>query len=287
MTYPFVQAKWFTPGGMKQPRAIVIHMAEGAGTVSWLTHPTNDNSSHFVIELSGRIVQMVRDADASHSLHWDTAHWSASTCGGTFDAAVARTLLGDGASDPNAYIFAVECEGFASSGPNTDQVASLRKLIADLRTRHPSLRGLLGHRDFQGYKACPGCHVFDKFTHGVFDVTPAKITDETPKQITLGVGKKYYDLDGTTVLNSGISTALTWRASPFGVGTKRAMYATVNSIRRVVLVFPTQTRDIPVPVAVPDPTQLAAARTEGFNAAKSRAADHAMAAETAISTMVE
>jgi hypothetical protein len=158
MTYPFVQAQYFTAGGMVQPRAVVIHMAEGGGTVSWLTHPSNNNSSHFVVEYSGRVVQMVRDGDASHSLHIEPrTDWPSTGADfGTFGFGHAKAVLLAGASNPNAYIFAVEVEGFASSGPNPSQVAGLKALIADLRARHPSIRGLLGHRDFMAYKACPG-----------------------------------------------------------------------------------------------------------------------------------
>lgn len=166
-TYDFVRARYYTPGGCPSPRAIVLHMAEGGGTVGWLTHPTNDNSSTFVIEYSGRVVQMVEDGDAAHSLHWDTSHWTASTCGGIFDDKWAKDLLGAaGTADPNGYLIAIEMEGFAKDGPNPAQVKALISLIADLRHRMPSLRGLLGHRDFMGYKACPGCHVFDKVAHG-------------------------------------------------------------------------------------------------------------------------
>lgn len=252
MSYPFVQAKWFTPGGMKEPRAIVLHMAEGGGTVDWLTHPPNDNSSHFVVEYSGRVVQMVRDGDADHSLHWDTANWSASTCGGTFASAVARRLLGDGVDDPNAHLFAVECEGTAAAGPNDKQRVSLRALIADLVNRHPTLRGLLGHRDFQGYKACPGCHVFDTFKHGEWEMAQLPITvEDDRKQVTQAKGGKWYDLDGTTVVGQAAGD-LDWRTSPYGVGTKRAIYATVDGKRNVVLITPskiktntTAIRDIP------------------------------------------
>ncbi len=169
MAYPFVQARYYTPAGLVEPRAIVLHMAEGGGTVVWLTHPTNDNSSHFVVEYSGRVVQMVREADADHSLHVDRPYGppGGDDCG-VFSLDVARELLGSGILDPNAYLFSVEMEGFAATGPNTAQVAGLRALIADLSRRHPTIRGLLGHRDFMDYKACPGCHVFDRFGHGAF-----------------------------------------------------------------------------------------------------------------------
>lgn len=159
MSYRFVQAKYFTPGGMVQPRAVVIHMAEGGGTVEWLSGGvTNNNSSHFVVRYTGEIVQMVKDGDASHSLHVDLSG-SASDFG-TYSPTIAKGVLGaDGFANPNAYLYAVEVEGFAANGPNPAQVAALALLIRDLRARHPSLRGNLGHRDFQAYKPCPGGRV--------------------------------------------------------------------------------------------------------------------------------
>lgn len=157
MTYPFVAAQYFTAGGFRELRGFVIHMAEGGGTVSWLTHPTNDNSSDYVVEYSGRIVQMVRDADASHSLHVHRPYGPPGLGDyGTFSLDAAAAVLGTGISDPNRYIKVVELEGFAAIGPNAAQVASLKVLIADLRARFPTMRGLLGHRDFQNYKPCPG-----------------------------------------------------------------------------------------------------------------------------------
>jgi hypothetical protein len=188
MSYPFVQAMYFTAGAMTQPRAVVIHMAEGGGTVSWLTHPTNNNSSHFVVEYSGRIVQMVRDSDASHSLHVDPrSDWPGTGDYGTFGFGYVKQLLGAGASDPNRYIFAVEVEGYAANGPNDAQVAALGRLIADLRSRYPSIKGLLGHRDFQDYKPCPGGRIPWEVLggHGVFGSTPAPQPPPSGGDITM------------------------------------------------------------------------------------------------------
>ena len=182
MAYAFKQAKYYTKNGLKEARAIVLHMAEGGGTVSHLTHPPNDNSSHFVVEHSGHVVQMVGWGDADHSLHIDRPHGppGPGDCH-SFSLDVARNLLGAaGIADPNAYLIAVEIEGWAKdhtsgnpprtvpAGPKPAQVKALRDLIDDLRNRYPTLRGVLGHRDFQNYKACPGCHVFDKVHHDAF-----------------------------------------------------------------------------------------------------------------------
>ena len=49
-------------------RAITIHMAEGGGTVSWLTR-NDGNSSHYVVEYDGEVVQMVAEGRAAGSMN--------------------------------------------------------------------------------------------------------------------------------------------------------------------------------------------------------------------------
>ena len=159
MAYPFVPAKHFTRGAMSEARAILWHMAEGYGTVGYFTRVERDVSSHYVIERTGRIVQMVRHTDASHSAHWqfDSGSSDASSCGGLYDPDVAISVLGAGWRDLNRYSIAVEVEGYRAEGPNAAERASIVELAYVLRMQLPTLRGNLGHRDVQDYKACPGC----------------------------------------------------------------------------------------------------------------------------------
>lgn len=155
MIYPFRQARWYTPGAIREYRAVVIHMAEGGGTVGYLANVARDVSASHVIEYDGTIVQMVADGDASHGQHTSPEPYK--TAGfGIYAPSIARAVLGaDGWADVNRFVFAIEIEGFRAAGPNAAQIASLRRLIADLRSRYPSIRGLLGHRDIQD-KPCPG-----------------------------------------------------------------------------------------------------------------------------------
>jgi len=142
-------------------KGIVVHMAEGGGTVSWLTR-NDGNSSHYVVEYSGAIVQMVLEARAAGSLKGTalrTTNDPPYTYLGesiVYGRTTAIGAIGSTAyADPNRYVIAIEVEGFAATGPNPAQRASLQRLINDIRRRHGVLP-TLGHRDFQSYKPCPG-----------------------------------------------------------------------------------------------------------------------------------
>jgi hypothetical protein len=253
MTYDFVQAT-FDYGPRKGPAlAFVVHMAEGGGTVGYLARrPDRGVSVHYVIEYSGRIVQMLREDHASGSIN-PLELRSTDDADAFYGATTARAVLGDWWSDPNSAVITVELEGFASSGPTKGQVGALLALVDDVRTRHPAI-GLLGHRDFTSTKACPG-RLIPWVTlggHGPreVDMAPLSITSEAPIEVTVAAGTPYYDLDGRTVLDAdGPSDPLPWRPSPFSVKPGwHAIYATVNGIRRIVLVKPSDTR-VPSPCA--------------------------------------
>lgn len=160
MTYPFIPARWYTAGGIVEARAVLWHMAEGYSTVEYLTHPSLNVSAHFVIERTGDIVQMVKLRDASHSAHIaiDPDDADADDCGGLYDPRIAKQVVGSaGWADINAYVIAVEVEGFRAAGPNDLQRNAIAELGTYLRAQLPTLRGNLGHRDVQDYKSCPGC----------------------------------------------------------------------------------------------------------------------------------
>ena len=164
MSYPFVKAKWYSPGATIEVRALVAHFAQGGNTVHYLQDPRRPNgtpidvSATFVLEYSGRVVQMVRDGDADHCQHVSTGDW---VYPGFLTRANGVAVLGTEVMDHpdhtrvNRYVQAIEIEGFRDKGMNAAQTASLVELVAERRAKYPTIRGLLGHGDIQD-KACPG-----------------------------------------------------------------------------------------------------------------------------------
>jgi len=164
-SFPFV-ASFYRLGQRQAPAlAFVVHMAEGGGTVGYLSRAnTNHVSVHFVIERSGRTVQMLPLGEISGSINPgklradnDPPFTGYNDERVTYGRGPRLQVLGvTWDRNPNHAIITVEVEGFARNGPNADQRVALVKLYRYLVTKLPTIRGVLGHRDFQNYKACPG-----------------------------------------------------------------------------------------------------------------------------------
>lgn len=202
----FVAAPDHWPRNGVPVKAIVGHMAEGAGTVSWLTRD-DGNSSHYVVELSGRVVQMVPESLAAGSLNpgitrtTDDAPYTFEGESVRYGATALRAALGAaGVADPNRCVVAIEVEGFARSlsvwqrlrfpranpagGPNAVQRASLKALVNDIRRRRGALP-VIGHRDQQDQKACPG-HAFPWADFGGHGVKRGYVATPTPPTPSTG-----------------------------------------------------------------------------------------------------
>ena len=202
MSYVFVPA--FHRYGIRRGpvKAFVVHMAEGGGTVGFLSRPNaNGVSVHYVIEYSGRIVQMLHEREASGSINPNDLRTTEGP--EPYGAKVRREVMDEWDRDPNSAVISLEIEGFARTGPNADQQRALARLVDDVRTRFPGM-GLLGHRDFQDYKACPGSHIpwSSLGGHG-----PAGQEDDEMRPFPIGVDRQRVDIrPGAQLLNLDLGT---------------------------------------------------------------------------------
>lgn len=164
MTYPYVQAANDYGPRAAPALAFLVHMAEGGNTVNYLArNPRRGVSVHFVIEYSGRIVQMLPLSRVSGSINPNDLRTTNDPpyvgYGGEsiiFGRGPAQQVLGVWAVNPNHAIITCEIEGFAAKGPNLEQRRALVLLYRYLVRELPTIRGILGHRDFTIRKACPG-----------------------------------------------------------------------------------------------------------------------------------
>lgn len=209
MSYPFVQA-FHDLGPAKGPRlGFLVHMAEGGGTVSYLSHENpNGVSVHFVVEYSGRVVQMLRE-DHMHSSIRTSDIRHTDDADGFYGRTAAVAVLGSWADimttlGPNHATIGIEVEGFAADGPNPAQAAAIADLRADLASRH-DFAGNLGHRDFADYKACPGKLVSwsDFGGHGQGGTDLVRFVNSNganlargTRSINVSAGTTWYYLDG-------------------------------------------------------------------------------------------
>jgi hypothetical protein len=195
MSYRFVQARYDSYGNRTATKALVVHMTEGSGTeadVDYLANnPLRGVSVHFVILKTGEIVQMLGWGRIAGSINPnelrttdDPPYTSPDGARVVYGATLRNQIMG---SWINGGLLAVEVGGKAVDGPNQAQSEALVRLLADVRTRYPSLP-VLGHRDFTSTKGCPGHKVLwaSLGGHGKPVVPPKAPEDPMGVSIKLG-----------------------------------------------------------------------------------------------------
>lgn len=209
MSYPFVKAGAPDYGVRKGPTlALMFHMAEGGGTVGYLSrNPPRGVSVHAVCDTRGIVTQMLGWERASGSLN--PADRSSDKL--YFGHKHLVDVLGRWWTDPNSVVLSMEIEGFAAQGPKPGQVLAAIAWGLDMRAMFPSLRGALGHADQTNTKHCPGStaamqQVFDGVGgHGLWHpqsapqedpLTLPTINQETRNLVDLHVGEELLDLNG-------------------------------------------------------------------------------------------
>jgi hypothetical protein len=121
----------------------------------------------------------------------------------------------------------------------------------------------------------------DYFTGAIGgDMSLAKITDRTPKRITTAAHSKWWDIDGTTVVDPD-HAALAERDSPFGIGSGTTLKRAIFSGDGIVMVKPATMTD---PKATDDVTPFTQADVD---AAASTARDAGFIAGRASGTETE
>lgn len=269
-TYPFVKAGAPDYGARKGPAlGLMLHMAEGGGTVGYLSRkPPRGVSVHAVCDVRGIVTQMLPWERASGSLN----PADRSTDKAYFGQQHLMDVLGSWWTDPNSAVLSMEIEGFAAKGPTKAQVDAAIAWGLDMRDRFPTLRGALGHADQTNTKGCPGTTAAMQAVfagvggHGLWHEAstnaPAiggdmlKISSPTPALIDLPKDAQLYDLAFAPLVK--VSGPSLGQVSPYEVEQNanshyRVARASIKGIQQIVLIHDpdANVRAIPTPTAPP------------------------------------
>lgn len=290
MTYPFVPAKWDYGPRAGPALGLMYHMAEGGGTVHYLSKTggvLRGVSVHAVCELSGRVVQMLPWSHISGSLN--PADRSSDKL--YFGHQHLVDVLGPKWTDPNTVVLSMEIEGFANLGPNHAQVDAAVAWGEDMKSLFSSLRGALGHADQTDTKRCPGTTLAMRLIfegvggHGLWHPSSdpnqpgddmLKVSDETEVLIDLVLNTEVLDPAGKhmTVITAGAVAKDV--VSPFEStlgpnATYRAAYVTSGGVRQLGLIHKPDANVHPI--LTPDCKDKVAAEHERVRLAAIKAAE--------------
>ena len=127
----------------------VIHTSEGnfSGGVEWCMNPASKVSYHYLIAPSGANYQLVETDDTA---------WHA---GERINSKEYTNILG---SNPNYTTIGISFAGYASAGPNREQMCECSKLLKKLAEMYKiklDKNTVVPHNAIRADKICPGLKV--------------------------------------------------------------------------------------------------------------------------------
>lgn len=189
LPYRYVQATHDFGRSPVPKQGIVFHMAEGNRVVEYLSGAgvLRNVSATFAITIEGEVVQMLPLAHTSGSLNPRDVRRSTDK-DGFWGRRWTRFYDPDILTGKaNQRTISIECAGFASAGPNRDQVRATIDLVRTLREHFKRPLGFGGHRDFADYKLCPGRSagikdILEAVGHGAEGASPEPAPKPDPCQ---------------------------------------------------------------------------------------------------------
>ena len=149
MDIDFISSPNFRVGRAgNKPIGFVFHTTDGNfdGALAWCLDPKAKVSYHYIVKKNGDVVQLVEDENTA---------WHAGRM-------VSATPYGElYAPNPNILTLGLAFAGFASQGPNFEQMVALARLVRQLAVIHSipiDRKHLLFHNDIRTDKVCPGPH---------------------------------------------------------------------------------------------------------------------------------
>lgn len=148
----------FKKGRSMPPDLIVIHIADGSkqSVINQFKNPSTQVSSHFLVNKDGSITQFVGTGDTAYA-------------NGGKGNPISQIVLQRGVQNPNDYTISIEHEGFSGFDLTNAQYITTSKIVKYLHDKwNISLdtTHVIGHRQIQSAKVCPGLINIDKIVQG-------------------------------------------------------------------------------------------------------------------------
>lgn len=134
------------------PDCIVIHISTGsfASCINWFADPSSKVSSHYLISLTGQVVQFVKEEDTA---------WA----NGVVVNPTSKLVKSRVGVNPNKYTISIEHEGKDLSQAPQAQIEASARLIKEIATRWSmpiDREHIIGHNEIKSTKPfCPATNM--------------------------------------------------------------------------------------------------------------------------------